>query len=719
MPLVAVAAAVVAILAGASPAGPAVADAVLTGVFAAAVTVAAAWAAHHHSGLAPWVGAVAGAVVVNAVLRLPRFGFHGASALVAGVVTVPILVAGYLRMRHALGGPVRRALRVAAIGLGVFAALLAAAVVGAAWRMSDGSARADAALEAVRAGDTDSALAHLDRATSDLSAADRLLGSRWFAPARALPVIGHQLPVVAEVAADGADLAEAARTAVREADEDLLRDGPGRFDLTQVDRARVAAVDVVEAIDRTRARLERPRSPWLPGAVGQRLDRFGTRLDDVGSDARLAVDTLEVVPGLLGGDGPRHYFIAFVTPAELRGSGGFIGNYGELTAVDGRLTLSRSGPIEELIGTAPVGTRTLTGPPDYLARYGRFDPADLLQDVTYSPDFPSNAQVIEELYPQTTLQTIDGVISVDPYALAALLTFTGPIEVSGLDVPLTADNAEDILLLWQYLLFDDDQQARSDVLGEATEITFDRLTAGDLPGPRRVADVLGPATRRGSLVLHSIHEKEQALFEQIGADGALPAPDGHDFLALTTQNAGNNKIDVFLRREITYDVKVDPSTGALSATVRITFHNDAPAEGLPDYVIGNFRGLPAGTNRLLLSVYSPHALAGARLDGRPVRVENETELGYRVYGGFLNIAPGSSMTLELDLLGEVTPGDYRLSLAPQPTVNPDVLTATIAPLQGVGGWRVTSGTGFTVVDGAAEARLELLEDRVLTAGFVR
>ena len=197
------------------------------------------------------------------------------------------------------------------------------------------------------------------------------------------------------------------------------------------------------------------------------------------------------------------------------------------------------------------------------------------------------AQVWEEIYPQTIGGSeIDGVIVVDPYALAAFMTFTGPITVPGYPTPLTSENAADILLREQYLTFDDDRLGRTDFLDDATRLTFEALTTGDLPGPREVTEVLGPMVAQGRLLMNSVVPDEQDFFTRIDLDGALPAVNG-DFLSVTTQNSGNNKIDIFLHRDIAYDVVYDPDTGLVQGEVTVTLRNDAPASGLPLYVIGN------------------------------------------------------------------------------------------------------------------------------------
>ena len=116
--------------------------------------------------------------------------------------------------------------------------------------------------------------------------------------------------------------------------------------------------------------------------------------------------------------------------------------------------------------------------------YGGFEPADYPQDLTFSPDFPSDAEALAQIYEQSGGQPVDGVIKIDPVALAALLRFTGPIQVPGIDEPLTSENAADILMRSQYL----QEGERGDALVEATRIAFDKLTSGSLPGPQQLVD---------------------------------------------------------------------------------------------------------------------------------------------------------------------------------------------------------------------------------------
>jgi hypothetical protein len=118
-------------------------------------------------------------------------------------------------------------------------------------------------------------------------------------------------------------------------------------------------------------------------------------------------------------------------------------------------------------------------------------------------------------------------------------------------------------------------------------------------------------------------------------------------------NGGGNKIDHFLHRRARYESSTD-SGGETTASLRVELTNNAPAEGYPAYVIGNRVGLPAGTNRLYVSFYSPLALTGATLDGQPTGLTVGEERGWNVYSRFVDIPPGATVAFDVRLAGTVT-----------------------------------------------------------------
>ena len=315
------------------------------------------------------------------------------------------------------------------------------------------------------------------------------------------------------------------------------------------------------------------------------------------------------------------------------------------------------------------------------------------QDVTLSPDLPDVAQVISQLYsgpfPDMGGDRIDGVLVVDPYALAALLRFTGPIDVTG-GPQLTSANAAHELVQGQYTDFTQ-KTDRVDFLDQASRETFDRLTRGTIPGPDEIASVLGPQVTGRHLMFTSFHGPEQALFRRLGATGAYAhAQAGRDFFGLTGQNSANNKTDIWMHRTISYQASYDPGTGQVRATATITLHNEAPSSGLPPGVIGsNGQGLPPGTNRTYLSFYTPLQLQSGTVDGAHQLFESQLEFGYHVYSQYLTVGSGQTLTVRLDLGGVVAAGlDYRLAVGVQPMVNPDQIQVTLVPHDG---WQVARG----------------------------
>jgi hypothetical protein len=343
-----------------------------------------------------------------------------------------------------------------------------------------------------------------------------------------------------------------------------------------------------------------------------------------------------------------------------------VGNYAELTADDGQISLTRFGRAEDLDRQALEAEARVTGSAEFLQQYGRFgyDEATgqvgdaAFRNLTMTPNFPWVGEISADLYAQATGRTVDGVLAMDPEVVAALIDYSGPIQLTTIDEVLTTDNAVPFLLRDQYVDVADDKQQRIDALAEAAQLTFEALLAGELPEPVELAGDLGPLVSERRLLMWSRNQEEQALLERVHMAGAIPSPDGADGWSVTLSNGGGNKIDSFLDRAAHYESSTDPDTGATTATLRLELTNNAPAEGLPPYVIGNRVGAPSGTSRLYVSFYSPFALTGVTLDGAPTGLAVGREAGWNVYSRLVDIPAGSTATFEVQFAGTVTrPGE--------------------------------------------------------------
>lgn len=339
-----------------------------------------------------------------------------------------------------------------------------------------------------------------------------------------------------------------------------------------------------------------------------------------------------------------------------------------------------SGAITDLARVTPYQDRAIEGQEDFLLRYDRYQPQRYFQNLTVSPDMGTTAEVSASLYEQTTGVAVDGVVVADPFALAALMELTGPIDVPSVGFPLDQDNAAEFLLRDQYVLYEGEREARKDRLEDVGEAAFDALTERSLPGPRELGKVLGPAVAEKRLMFFPFDSEGQGLIDDVGALGRLARPTGSDLLSVRTANLRANKIDTFVDRSITYDATYDSRTGQVDATVTVVVRNTAPSSGLPDYIIGPPGDeVPQGTSRMLTAIYTPLKAQSATVDGEPAGVEPQEEVGLNVYSAALTIPPGGSVTLVVELSGVVEDmgGTYRLLASSQPLANPDRLAVRI------------------------------------------
>lgn len=609
--------------------------------------------------------------IVQGALRLPTGGRLGTSAALAALATVPLAAAGTRRLP-----PVLRRKAVALAGGALVLVGLAAASAGyASWRartdLEAAEHQADAGILAAQQGDTAGVRTAFAAASIRFSEAHAATHAWWTFPAAHVPLVAQHLAVLDDVARLGGRGARLALAGVTEVDVEHLRLDHGRLDPGAVAADQPVFHRLARRARALQAEAAGVGSPWLVAPVRTRLARFERSVAKAAAGARTAELAADLAPRLLGASGRRTYLLAFVTPAEARAAGGFLGNYGVLTVDRGRLDLQVVGRNDQLDAAGDEAAKRIVAPADYVARYGQFDPAHTWGNLTMSPDFRSVGEAMANLFPGSGGEPVDGVIRIDPTAMAGLLAVTGPVDVPGLPYALTSRNATQFLLADQYARFDDQAQ-RSDLLGDVAKAAFHRLTRATSASPSRFGAALGPSLAHGNLALWFRDPQAEAFAHHLGADGALPAHRG-DLFGVTTQNAGGNKIDAFLQRTITERTQLDAATGRATTEVTVSLHNDAPPGGFADYVIGNLVHLPRGTNRSYVSFFSSRAVRSATLDGHPVALAPDVEGGYRVASTFVDLPPGSTRTFRLVLVGTIDlhHGTFRFDHLPQVMVRPD------------------------------------------------
>ncbi|MET0663241.1 MAG: DUF4012 domain-containing protein [Ilumatobacteraceae bacterium] len=687
---------------------------VVVGLTACAVTV---WAGITRRDL-PVVRAAMTGIALNVLIRAELDAVLGLSAIV-GIGSSAVVLALGLRRRS------RRTVQVVLLGLAGAGVVAVVAVVGFAFAaglgandLSDGSESARAGIEFMNDGDYRQAAEEFEKAANSFESASEALTQPWSKAAQFVPIVAQHRTAAVELAATAGTASKAAGDALSVIDPDQLRLVDGQIDISAIESIEQPFLDVQAAIVELDTAVDDVSSPWLVAPLQDRLADLDDDIDEAKPKLDNAVQAVQVAPAMLGADGERRYLVAFTTPAETRGLGGFMSNWAELTADDGRLVITDFGLTADLDqGGASTGTgRTLDGPQEWLDLWGEYGftsgpnggtEAEPWSNVTISPHFPSTGEVIAQLLPQSGGDEIDGVFAMDPYVLEALLGLMGPITVEGSQTPLDETNVADFLLVDQYEI--DDGEGRGDLLAAVSQATAEHVLGGALPSPAVLAEGLSPLASQGRLVGWAVDDDEQALLEAIHMSGALPDLAGGDGIAVVLNNAGDNRLDVYLQRELDYDATVDTATGEVSATATVTLTNTAPSSGLPDSVIGNDAGDgdvdDPGTNRTLLSLYSAVPIESASVtasattdpsrtaEPEPFDLELGTEAGWLVGSGAVVIPPGESVTIVFDLAGTLSlPDGYTLAVRPQPIVVDEVQRL-----------QVTADDGVTLIDEAGPA----------------
>ena len=313
------------------------------------------------------------------------------------------------------------------------------------------------------------------------------------------------------------------------------------------------------------------------GLVGPLADARNQLADQL-AEARSTLD--DAAAGAAAGlrllDGPRRYLLVAANNAEMRAGSGMWLTGGVLSTAGGRLDLGDMAPMYEttggLDGLVPIQDA------DLAARWGDRHPEGDWRRLMFSPRMPASAALGVEMWKAGGQGPVDGVIVVDPVALAAVVRATGPVQVGGRTI--TADDVVPELLQGQYERFDGNDQTsdRRDALEAVAGAAFQALDAGEW-SPTELATELGKAVAGRHLLAYSTDAVEQRGWVAAGAAGELRA----DSVLVSVLNRGINKLDPYLRTGANFETR--PVGDDTEVTVRLSLANQTP-EGLPQYVTG-------------------------------------------------------------------------------------------------------------------------------------
>jgi hypothetical protein len=443
----------------------------------------------------------------------------------------------------------------------------------------------------------------------DVSQARQAVDDPVWRAAMVVPWAGRQLAAVRTVTVALDDMVSSATPALDAVEKALSgQDAPhsdGKLVLGPLVDALppvLAAADQVEASSRAIAAID---PAGLTPALGTRVVKIQQQLGQVSTIVQSGTQLAKLLPDLLGANGPRSFLLVSLNSAELRTQGGIVGAAALLQADGGTIDLAEQRTTPAFADLAsPILPLTAAEDLIHTDRLGRW-----IQDATMTPDFPRAAQLIAAHWAAATGQQVDGVIAVDPVAVALLLKATGPVTVaSGVTVTSTSFIPE--LLHRAYLRLPDPAQVDDFYKGTATAIF---RAVGNGRGDRlAVVDALARAVQQGRVRIWSAHDDQQRNLLTSSVGAAFLSGPYQDDAGVFLDDGTAGKLDYYLKVTVTIEHMVCTGPNP-SATVRLDLSYKPPADVTkqPRNVTGYSRGgLPKGWLATNITVYSP---VGAQL----------------------------------------------------------------------------------------------------------
>jgi hypothetical protein len=442
----------------------------------------------------------------------------------------------------------------------------------------------------VKSGAYPQARAEYDKAQSATAMLDRSVGTAQVDLVGLVPGFS--------VAVDNWRLATSAAGAITDSTGGLLSlygdlsgkgGGPKIFSDGAIDLKRLAdlptrVTQTSGQLDRAAADLSEIRAESKPATLLAKIrDKALREMDPVQQAVNSLAIIAPVLPDALGANGVRRYLVAIDNQAEMRAAGGAPLSLVMVEFDDGRISIPIKGQTSTQLFPPLNAAVNWWGPA--ANPFFPVNPRNAPFVVTNThPNLLFSAKEMSGAWQGGDYPVVDGVITLDLTAIAAVLDATGPMESAAYG---TVDGARlgQILLIDAYQTFG---QADATERQAANQQLIDDLLTRLLSGNDLVAaaQAMASTTPGRHLQFWMKNHQLETLAINNGAAGQVNDPETGDWSALYTQNGNQSKVDVFQQRNVLVTVQLE-TDGSARVTQQMTVTNATPAdrpEGPPERV---------------------------------------------------------------------------------------------------------------------------------------
>ena len=392
-----------------------------------------------------------------------------------------------------------------------------------------------------------------------------------------------------------------------------------------------------------------------------------------------AIEYADFLEGIVGIDEPKKYLLLFENNSELRPTGGFSGTYGVVSFASGGLSDFFVNDVYNLDGQLK---RNII-PPKQLQH---ITPNWGMRDSAWFIDFPTSAKKAEWFFEQEAGYGVNGVITVNPDVVSAILGIVGPIKLPIYDLTLTADNF--VESIQEEVEYGPNRTQPKQVVSDFAPLFLEKLYSADSEKWMQIFNVLMAGLDEKDILFY-FNEKYLEEFSIKKGYGGEIKNTNSDYMMVTFSNVKGSKTDVVTDSDIDIENRIEAGRVihkvALSrqhnggddkhgfynrqnpAYVRVLLPEDSELISVSGNDNPNFRPLMDYNSQFGFERDSELSKYESRFYfDKILGVDKFEESGKNGIGFWMITDPGTSKTVEFEYATSIPDGDYDFYFQKQP-----------------------------------------------------
>jgi hypothetical protein len=392
------------------------------------------------------------------------------------------------------------------------------------------------------------------------------------------------------------------------------------------------------------------------------ISNLKSELDAASKLLTKATPLTRLLPAFAGYPSKSEFLVIMHNNDELRPSGGFIGVFGLLEVENGEIDHLKTYDSYHLDMPA-VGVWKMT-PPEPISKYMQVENW-YLRDANWSPDWPTSARKIEEIYlgesRATGQEALDftGVIGITPDFVSDLLALVGPIEAGG--EVYTPENLQPLLqysVEVSYKEQDISSWDRKQVINDLLEELKNRLLNLETNQLLNLLTIFEKNSLTKDLQVYFNNSAWQSLVQELGASGEV-IKTNNDYLLVVDANLAAFKSDAVVKKGVKYQV----NNQTLESALKLSYKH----EGTFDWRTTRYRSytrvyVPRGAK-----LSSIKASGQLNLEEASISSYDDTSLDKTVFAFFFTLEPQTEGYIDLNytLPDFINNSSYALNIQKQ------------------------------------------------------